>query len=150
MSPAAELGQGSFTSLPVIFAEELDADWKRVKIVQSPMDGAKYGNPFYNMQLGLITTSSVTVRAYYKPLRIAGAQARRVLLDAAAERWHVPVGELTTEPSVVVHAASHRRLSYGQIAAFAKAPAQLPTVDEKDLKPRSKFRLIGTELPRDE
>jgi len=148
MSPAAELGQGSFTSLPVIFAEELDADWKRVKIVQSPMDGAKYGNPFYNMQLGLITTSSVTVRAYYKPLRIAGAQARRVLLDAAAERWHVPVGELTTEPSVVVHAASHRRLSYGQIAAFAKAPAQLPTVDEKDLKPRSKFRLIGTDLPR--
>ena len=148
MSPAAELGQGSFTSLPVIFAEELDADWKHVKIVQSPMDGAKYGNPFYNMQLGLITTSSVTVRAYYKPLRIAGAQARRVLLDAAAERWHVPVGELTTEPSVVVHAASHRRLSYGQIAAFAKAPAQLPTVDEKDLKPRSKFRLIGTDLPR--
>lgn len=148
MSPAAELGQGSFTSLPVILAEELDADWAHVKIVQSPMDGAKYGNPFYNNTLGLITTSSVTVRAYYKPLRIAGAQARRVLLDAVAERWHVPVGELTTEPSFVVHAASHRRMSYGQIAAFAQAPAQLPTIDEKDLKPRSKFRLIGADLPR--
>jgi isoquinoline 1-oxidoreductase beta subunit len=148
MSPAAELGQGSFTSLPVILAEELDADWKHVKIVQSPMDGGKYGNPFYNMQLGLITTSSVTVRAYYKPLRIAGAQARRVLLDAVAENWRVPVSELTTEPSVVVHAASHRRMSYGQIAGFAKAPAQLPTIEEKDLKPRSKFRLIGSDLPR--
>ena len=61
MSPAAELGQGSFTSLPVIVAEELDADWAHVKIVQSPMDGAKYGNPFYKNALGLITTSSVTV-----------------------------------------------------------------------------------------
>jgi isoquinoline 1-oxidoreductase subunit beta len=150
MSPAAELGQGSFTSLPVILAEELDADWAHVKIVQSPMDGAKYGNPFYNNALGLITTSSVTVRAYYKPLRIAGAQARRVLLDAAADRWHVPVAELTTEPSVVVHAGSHRRLSYGQIAAFATAPAQLPAIDEKDLKPRSKFRLVGSDIPRDE
>ena len=63
MSPAAELGQGSFTSLPIIVAEELDADWAHVGIVQSPMDGAKYGNPFYNYTLGLITTSSVTVRA---------------------------------------------------------------------------------------
>jgi isoquinoline 1-oxidoreductase subunit beta len=148
MSPAAELGQGSFTSLPVILAEELDADWAHVKIVQSPMDGAKYGNPFYNYALGLITTSSVTVRAYYKPLRIAGAQARRVLLDAVADRWHVSVDELTTEPSFVVHAGLHRRMSYGQIASFAKAPAQLPAIDEKDLKPRSKFRLIGSDLPR--
>jgi isoquinoline 1-oxidoreductase beta subunit len=150
MSPAAELGQGSFTSLPVILAEELDADWAHVKIVQSPMDGPKYGNPFYNYTLGLITTSSVTVRAYYKPLRIAGAQARRILLDAVADHWHVPVAELSTEPSFVVHAGSHRRMSYGQIAAFAQTPAQVPTIDEKDLKPRDRFRLIGSDLARTE
>src|SRR5712691_621211 len=148
MSPAAEMGQGSFTALPAIIAEELDADWARVQIAQSPMDAQKYGNPWYNGSLSY--SSSATVRAYYKPLRIAGAQARRVLLDAVAAKWDVPVAELSTEPSVVVHAPSGRRVSYGEVAAFARAPAELPKVEEKDLKPLDRFRLIGADLARDE
>jgi len=148
MSPAAEMGQGSFTALPAIIAEELDADWAHVKITASPLDAKKYGNPWYNGSLSF--SSSATVRAYYKPLRMAGAQARRVLLDAVASKWSVPVAELATDPSVVVHAASGRRISYGEVAAFARPPAELPKVEEKDLKPLSRFRLIGADLARDE
>jgi len=113
-SPAAELGQGSFTTLPVILAEELDADWSKVNAVQPPAwDTKLYGNPGYGQRLS--TTSSFSVNGYFKALRIAGAQARRVLLDAAAAKWDVPVGELVTEPSVVVHKAPGRRIGYGEI-----------------------------------
>ncbi|MGZ3324735.1 MAG: twin-arginine translocation signal domain-containing protein, partial [Xanthobacteraceae bacterium] len=78
VSPAAELGQGSFTSLPVILVDELDADWSKVKLVQPPVwDPKQYGNPEYNGVLS--TTSSFAVRGYFKPMRVAGAQARRVL-----------------------------------------------------------------------
>jgi len=71
-----------------------------------------------------------------------------VLLDAVAAKWNVPVAELTTEPSVVVHAASGRRISYGEIAAFAQTPAELPKIEDKDLKLPARFRLIGKDLPR--
>jgi isoquinoline 1-oxidoreductase beta subunit len=81
-------------------------------------------------------------------MRLYGAQARRVLLDAAATRLNVPVAELTTEPSVVVHAKSGRRLSYGDIAGFATLPEKLPAISEKDLKDPSQFRLIGYDIPR--
>ena len=147
VSPAAELGQGSFTSLPVILAEELDADWSKVKLVQPPVwDPKQYGNPEYNGVLS--TTSSFAVRGYFKPMRVAGAQARRVLIDAAAAKWGVPADELTTEPGAVVHKASGRRLRYGEIAAFAKVPAELPKIEDKDLKPKASFRLIGKDIPR--
>lgn len=148
MSPAAEMGQGSYTALPAIIAEELDADWTRVRIAPAPLDAKKYGNPWYNGSLSF--SSSATVRAYFTPLRLAGAQARRVLLDAVAAKWGVPVAELATEPSVVVHTQSGRRSSYGEVAAFAKPPVDLPKIDEKDLKPFNRFRLIGADLPRDE
>jgi len=145
VSPAAEMGQGSLTGMPVLIAEELDADWNKVKIVAAPMNRA-YGNPgFGGLQL---TGASRSTPGFYLPLRLAGAQARRVLLDAVAAEWNVPVGELTTEPNVVVHAKSNRRIGYGDIAKFAKVPATLPQMTEKDLKPSSKFRLIGTSLPR--
>lgn len=147
VSPAAEMGQGTFTSLPVIVAEELDADWAKVKIVQPPeWDAKKYGNPEYNGQMS--TTASFAVRGYFKPMRVAGAQARRVLIDATAAKWGVPASELTTEPSIVVHKASNRRLSYGEIAAFATVPAELPKIEDKDLKPASNFRLIGKDVLR--
>jgi isoquinoline 1-oxidoreductase beta subunit len=81
-------------------------------------------------------------------MRLAGAQARRVLIDAVAAKWGVPAAELSTGPSVVVHTASNRRISYGEIAAFAKAPAELPKIDEKDLKPAATFRFIGKDVPR--
>jgi isoquinoline 1-oxidoreductase beta subunit len=146
MSPAAEMGQGTLTALPVIVAEELDADWSKVRVEAAPLDAKKYGNPYYGGSLAY--SSSMTVSAYFTPLRLAGARARRVLLDAVAARWSVPVAELTTEPSVVVHASSKRRMSYGEIASFAKAPETPPNVAEADLKPASAFRLIGTSVPR--
>src|SRR5436190_8686463 len=146
VSPAAEMGQGSFTTLPLIVAEELDADWSKVKpILPTQWDEKMYGNPLNG---AFQTSASASVNGYVKPLRIAGAQARRVLIDAAATKWNVPAAELSTEPSVVVHKASNRRMSYGQIAAFAKAPAELPKVEEKDLKASASFRLIGKDVPR--
>src|SRR5712691_8390610 len=145
VSPAAEMGQGSFTTLPLIIAEELDADWAKVKPILPPAwDDKKYGNPAYGGTFQ--TSASASVHGYFKALRIAGAQARRVLLDAVAAKWNVPVGELTTEPSVVLHKASGRRMTYGEIATFAKAPAELPKIDEKDLKPTASFRLIGKDV----
>src|SRR5437763_7953197 len=130
VSPAAEMGQGSFTTLPLILAEELDADWSKVKPILPPAwDDKAYGNPAYGATFQ--TSASASVHGYFKPLRIAGAQARRVLLDAVAAKWNVPVSELSTEPSVVVQKASNRRLTYGEIASFAKAPAELPKIDEK-------------------
>src|SRR5262245_1800780 len=146
-SPAAGMGQGSFTTLPLILAEELDADWAKVKPILPPAwDDKKYGNPAYGGTFQ--TSASASVQGYFKGLRIAGAQARRVLLDAVAAKWNVPVNELTTEPSVVVHKASGRRISYGEIAAFAKAPAEMPKIEDKDLKPAASFRLIGKDVPR--
>jgi isoquinoline 1-oxidoreductase beta subunit len=149
VSPAAEMGQGSFTTLPLIIAEELDADWSKVKPILPPAwDDKAYGNPAYGGTFQ--TSASASVNGYFKALRIAGAQARRVLLDAVAAKWNIPVGELSTEPSVVVHKASGRRMTYGEIASFAKAPAELPKIDEKDLKPTASFRLIGKDVPRAE
>ena len=146
MSPATEMGQGSMTSLPRILAEELDADWSKVRVVPAPPIDAIYGNPGFGGML--YTAGSNAVRNYYEPLRIFGAQVRRVLLDNAARRLDVPVSELTTEPSVVVHAKSGRRLTYAEIAAFAEVPAQAPRITAADLKPSSAFRLIGHDTMR--
>jgi isoquinoline 1-oxidoreductase beta subunit len=147
VSPPAEMGQGTFTALAAVLADELDADWAKVTIVHPPVwDEKTYGNPqFFNF---LHTVASMATRGYFQPMRIAGAQARRVLIDAVAARWGVPAGELSTEPSVVVHKASGRRMSYGEIAGFAKAPAELPKIEDKDLKSPASFRYIGKDLPR--
>jgi isoquinoline 1-oxidoreductase subunit beta len=147
VSPPAEMGQGTFTALAAVLADELDADWSKVTIAHPPVwDEKTYGNPeFFNF---LHTVASMATRGYFKPMRMAGAQARRVLLDAAAEKWGAPVGELSTEPSLVVHAATSRRLSYGDIAAFARTPAALPKIEDKDLKSPARFRYIGKDLPR--
>jgi isoquinoline 1-oxidoreductase beta subunit len=141
------MGQGTFTALAAVLADELDADWAKVRIVHPPVwDEKTYGNPrfFYFLH----TVASMAVRGYFQPVRVAGAQARRVLVDAAAARWGVPAQELTTEPSVVVHQASGRRMSYGEIASFAKAPAELPKIEDKDLKSPASFRYIGKDIPR--
>src|ERR1700688_1955882 len=147
VAPAAEMGQGSFTSLPVIIAEELDADWSKVRpVFPTEWDDRKFGNPGYHYTCQ--TSASASVTGYFTSLRLAGAQARRVLLDAVAAKWAVPVGELATEPSVVVHKASGRRIGYGEIAAFAKLPAEMPKIAESDLKPSASFRLIGKDIAR--
>jgi isoquinoline 1-oxidoreductase subunit beta len=148
MAPATEMGQGSGTSLPLIVAEELDADWTKVKIVPAPVMEKIYGNPGFGGMM--YTAGSNAVKSYYMPLRTFGAQVRRVLLDNAAKHWSVPVAELTTEPSTVVHAKSNRRISYGEIAGFADVPAQAPEIKLSDLKQASAFRLIGKDVLRAE
>src|SRR6266849_4352573 len=145
MSPAAEMGQGSLTSLPLILAEELDADWSKVRIVVAPPNDELYKNPAFGY---MYTAGSNAVTAYFKDLRRFGAQVRKVLLANAARHWNVPVEELTTEPNAVVHAKSGRRLSYGEIAAFAEVPAKAPEVAESELKKTDQFRLIGKDVMR--
>jgi isoquinoline 1-oxidoreductase subunit beta len=146
MSAATEMGQGSMTSLPLIVAEELDADWSKVRVVAAPPIDAIYGNPGFGGMM--YTAGSNAVRSYYQPLRTFGAQVRRVLLDNAANKLGVPVDELTTEPSVVVHDKSGRRLSYGEIAGFAQVPDKPPEIKPEQLKKTSQFRLIGKDVMR--
>lgn len=145
VSAAVEMGQGAMTGMPLLVAEELDADWAKVKIVQAPSNRV-YGNPgFGGIQL---TGASRSAPGYFMLLRLAGGQARRVLLDAVAAEWKVPVADLTTEPSVVVHQKSGRKISYGDVAKFAKVPAELPKVTAADLKKPAQFRLIGKNIAR--
>lgn len=146
MSAATEMGQGSMTSLPLIIAEELDADWTKVRIVPAPVNEQVYGNPGFGGMM--YTAGSNAVTSYYRPLRIFGAQVRRVLLDNAANKLGVPVDELTTEPSVVVHAKSGRRMSYGEVAAIAEVPDKAPEIKPDQLKKPSQFRLISKDVMR--
>lgn len=146
MAPAVEMGQGSLTSLPRILAEELDADWDKVRIVPAPPIDEIYGNPgFAGM---LYTAGSNAVTNYFTPLRMFGAQVRRVLMENAAKKWGVPVGEVSTQASLVVHAKSGRRLSYGEIATFAEVPAKAPAIKPEELKKTSEFRLISHDVLR--
>ena len=145
-SPVDELGQGSMTALPVIFAEELDADWDDVRIEMSPSDPEIYGNPGF---FGLIyTAASTAVSGYYQQLRHFGAQTRHILLMNAAQKWQAPIAELITEPSVVVHNKTGRKLTYGEIAGFGKLPETEPEITAADLKDPADFRLIGRSVPR--
>src|ERR1700756_5545388 len=146
MAPATEMGQGSLTSLPLILAEELDADWTKVVAVPAPPIDKIYGNPA--MFGVMLTAHSLSVQGYFMPLRTFGAQVRAVLLDNVAKRWNVPLAELGTEPSVVVHAKSGRRIGYGEIVAFAEIPAVAPDIKPEALKKSNDFRLIGHDVMR--
>jgi len=146
MSPAVEMGQGSRTSLPLILAEELDADWDKVHIAQAPPIESIYGNPGFGGMM--YTAGSFAVFAYYTPLRIFGAQVRQVLLQNVARHWQVPVGELSTEPNTVVHTPTNRRIDYGTISSFAEVPEIAPEVSEATLKDPGEFRLIGKDVMR--
>jgi isoquinoline 1-oxidoreductase beta subunit len=143
LCPSSEMGQGVLTALPLILAEELDADWSKVKCEFAPGNPKLYGGVHKMFPGAQVTLASVSVPSYYIPLRTAGAQARKVLLDNVAKEWSVPVEELTTEPSVVVHRLSNRRISYGDVAKFATVPTEPPAIKETDLKQPSQFRLIG-------
>jgi isoquinoline 1-oxidoreductase beta subunit len=149
LSAGAEMGQGSMTTLPLIVAEEMDADWSKVKIEWAPADAATYGymNPLGVGQMMSIVGSRAT-QLYFTQLRTAGAQVRKVLLANAAAKWGVDAATLKTEPGVVINPANGQRLSYGEIAAFGAIPDKLPDVDPKELKPRDQFRLIGKGVPR--
>jgi isoquinoline 1-oxidoreductase beta subunit len=143
LCPTSEMGQGVLTSLPLILAEELDADWSKVKCELAPGNPKLFGGAHKMFPGAQVTLASVSVPAYYMPLRTAGAQARKVLLDNVAAEWKVPVAELTTDKSTVIHAKSKRRISYGDVVKFAKVPDELPKIAEGDLKKSSQFKLIG-------
>ena len=145
MSPAAEMGQGIMTCLPLIVAEYMDADWDRVTVQMAPANHKLYGNPkFGGLQY---TVASLSVMGYWGPLTMVGAQTRQVLIDAAAGKWGVSAAECSTEPSKVVH-KSGKSMTYGEIAAFAKPPAEMPKVDPSKVKNESNYRLLGTSVGR--
>jgi isoquinoline 1-oxidoreductase beta subunit len=148
MIPSAEMGQGVLTSLPLILAEELDADWAKVTTQYAPPNPKIYGNYHRLFNGAMLDAGSLTVPGFWMPLRMGGAQARRVLMENVARQWNVPLEELGTEPSVVVHAKSGRRISYGEVVKFATVPAEPPKLGEADLKKPAQFRLIGKNTPR--
>ncbi len=143
-----EMGQGSGTSIPLMIAEEMDADWSKVKLAWAPSDTETYGWPDRRGGRNMSVTGSRAVMMYWHDLRTAGAQVRKVLIANAAEKWGVDAKSLKTEPSVVVNPANGQRLTYGEIAGFGKIPDPLPAVDKIELKPRRQFRLIGKSVPR--
>ncbi len=131
----SEMGCGSRTALPMVVAEELDADWPRVKIAQA------LGDPRYGDQ---DTDGSHSVSSFFDQMRYVGASARAMLIAAAAEQWQVGAASCATEPHFVVHGASGRRLGYGELAARASA-MPVPNRAALALKPRSQWRYIGNE-----
>jgi isoquinoline 1-oxidoreductase beta subunit len=140
--PQVEMGQGVYTSLPMILAEELDADFSLVALEHAPPSDKLYGNPMFGIQA---TGNSNSVRAWWPHLRNAGASARAMLVQAAAKQWQVEPASCTTANSEVMHKESGRRLSYGALALAAGSevpPKDVPLKDPKD------FVLIGKPLKR--
>src|SRR5580693_3379385 len=129
----SEMGSGSRTALPRIVADELDADWSRVKLVQATGD-EKYGDQD--------TDGSHSVRSFFTTLRESGATARLMLVRAAAQKWGVPATECATSMHSVVHKPSGKKLGYGDLAAAA-ANLEVPKKEELSLKPPSEWRYIG-------
>src|SRR5213596_1185114 len=137
----SEMGQGVTTALPMLLAEELEADWSRIRIEFAPADKA-YTNPMFGMQG---TGGSTSVRAAYTPLRKAGAAARELLVAAAAQTWGVEKAECRAERGAVVHPASKRRLTYG---ALVPAAAALPVPQDVPLKDAKDWKILGTRVKR--
>jgi isoquinoline 1-oxidoreductase beta subunit len=133
----SEMGSGSKTALPRIVADELDADWNRVKIVQAPGD-EKFGDQD--------TDGSHSVKSFFDPLREAGGTARLMLMQAAAAQWGKPVGECHTGLHEVVHTPTGKKLGYGELAAAA-AKLEVPKKEDVKFKPRSSWRYIGKGTP---
>jgi isoquinoline 1-oxidoreductase beta subunit len=136
--PMIEMGQGTYTSLPMLIAEELEVDVDKVAIEHSPADDKMYANPLLGVQ---ITGASSSIRAMYVPLRRAGATARVMLVTAAAQRWKVDPSTCRAEKGTVVHAATGRKLGYG---ALVDAAAKLPLPEKVALKEPGDFKLVGT------
>lgn len=137
----SEMGQGVWTSLPMLIAEELDADWSLVQPAQSGV-APVYNHTVYGT---MVTGGSTSVSSSWEQLRTVGAAARQMLIAAAARTWDVPVAECQTEPGMVLHPASERKLAYGKLAAAA---AKEPVPAEVTLKDPKTFRLIGQSLAR--
>jgi isoquinoline 1-oxidoreductase beta subunit len=140
--PQVEMGQGTYTSIAMMLAEELDADFSKVAVLHAPPNDKLYGNPLFGIQ---VTGNSNSIRAWWKPLRSAGASAREMLVQAAAAQWQVEPVSCTAANGEVTHAGSGRKLSYGALAEDAgkqTPPKDVPLKDPKD------FTLIGKPLKR--
>ena len=137
-----EMGQGTYTSMPMLLAEELEVALDQVHLEHAPPDDKLYGLPVFGMQM---TGASTSVRLLYEPLRRAGATARTMLLAAAAETWKVDPASCRAHRGVVTHAATGRKLSYG---ALADTAAKLPVPAQVALKDPREFKLIGTPAKR--
>jgi isoquinoline 1-oxidoreductase subunit beta len=140
--PQVEMGQGTYTSISAILAEELDANFAQVSVEHAPPSDKLYANPIFGIQ---VTGNSNSVRSFWKPLRTAGANARVMLVQAAAQQWQVHPASCTTAKGEVLHAASGRKLSYGELVDAANAQEPPKNVVLKDPKD---FVLIGKPLKR--
>ena len=140
--PQVEMGQGVYTAIPMILAEELDADFSKVELKHAPPDEKLYANPMLGVQA---TGNSNSIRAFWKPLRQAGAATRAMLVQAAAQQWQVDPASCTAANSVVTHAASGRSFGYGDLV---DAAAALPVPQDSPLKDPKDFTLIGKPLKR--
>ncbi len=140
--PQVEMGQGVYTAVAMILAEELDADYARVTLEHAPPNDKLYGNPIFGIQ---VTGNSNSVRAFWKPLRNAGAAARAMLVQAAAQQWQVDPASCTASNGKVIHAASGREFAYG---ALVDAAGNVPMPQNPPLKDPKNFTLIGKPLKR--
>jgi isoquinoline 1-oxidoreductase subunit beta len=140
------MGQGVLTASPLLVAEDMDADWSRVRVLQAPAD-MTYGNPIFG---GVqVTGGSATIPGYYSILRRAGAQTRLVLRAMAAQLLGVDPATLRSAPHRMIHDATGQSLDYAQIVQRGVLPDPIPEVTDDDLKPASDFRYIGrTDIPR--
>ena len=143
VSKHLEMGQGAFTGLATLLAEELDADWHQVRVEGAPADAKRYANLLVGMQL---TGGSTAMANSYEQMRLAGAAARAMLVAAAAQRWRVAVDSITVDGGVVAHKSTGRKAHFGSLA---RAAAAQPVPSDVKLKDPSQFKLIGNpSLPR--
>ncbi|HWW69297.1 MAG TPA: xanthine dehydrogenase family protein molybdopterin-binding subunit [Duganella sp.] len=139
--PKVEMGQGTYTSIPMLIAEELEVDMDKIALRHAPPNAKVYGAPFGDQ----FTGGSTTIRLMWEPMRQTGAAARMVLIQAAADQWQVAPESCHAEHGEVVHAASGRRVKYGQLV---QAAAKLPVPEKIALKDPKDFKLIGKPLKR--
>jgi isoquinoline 1-oxidoreductase beta subunit len=142
LMPQAEMGQGIYTAIAMILAEELDVKWDQVSVEASPPSDKLYGNPIFQIQ---VTGNSNSVRAFWMPLRKAGARARAMLVEAAARRWKVEPTSCSAAEGEVLHAASGRKLAYAALVGEASA---LTAPADPPLKAPADFKMIGKPLKR--
>lgn len=143
LSKHLEMGQGTYTGLATILADELDADWNRVRVEGAPADAKRYNNLFWGPAQG--TGGSTAMANSWEQMRRAGAAGRAMLVSAAAIKWNVPAAEIMVRDGVVSHAKSKRRASFGELAVDA---ATLPVPTDLKLKDPKDFRLIGKQVKR--
>ena len=140
--PYVEMGQGTYTSIPMLIAEELEVNLQQVRLEHAPPNEKLYANPMLGVQA---TGNSNAMRGAWKPLREAGATARTMLVTAAAKRWAVDAQSCRAQDGAVIHAPTGRRLTHGELAADA---AKMPVPQNVTLKSPQDFKLIGTPVRR--